>query len=315
MPSRRASSGGRASARTSRHASARGSRGSTSRAPTRHVVQPPVADRASLAVAVAAAELMQQSTLASAARVLPTMPSTRKPSRQSPRASRFLTTASSSPTLAYPTAPQPRTARTARPVSTGNAAGTCFEAADIGVDARHTPAQKSTAHHSTDGRAVTHARHTRARGGLYRADDKYVDDRVVSPPNKTIAKNNVLTNVTLGYVVADEGRVRRVVASAITMFLPRGLPLCAQELERITAAIDFVEQREPRLRRCVGSWGACALLSRRLKDCKPAARTRRVVGMEVRASAGVDERVGHGGDESGRGGGFGQSEARGGSDR
>jgi len=74
--------------------------------------------------------------------------------------------------------------------------------------------------------------------------------------------------------------VRRVVASAISMFLPRVVALCAQHLDRIVAANAFVEHHEPRLRCWVGSLGACAVLSRGLKNRKPGARALCVISMD-----------------------------------
>ena len=127
---------------------------------------------------------------------------------------------------------------------------------------------------------MTDGSRTRARGGLLLSVNKYANERSVPAPTKNIAKNNVLSNDTLEYVATDGPRVRRVVASAISMFLPRVVLLCNQQLDKIVAAIEFVEHREPRLRCCVGSWGACALLSRGLKNRKPGARARSVILMD-----------------------------------
>jgi len=266
-----------------------------------------VAELSSLGAALAAAEMMQQSSFALATRVPPPTPSAGGSSRPSSSAPGSPTTTPSAAPVRSPAASRPRAALGTAPAPS-TAVPVVPPAGPVARAHGRPRAPASTTGLVVDGHLVTDGRHTRARGGLFLAVDKYANERSVPPPKKTIAKNNVLANDTLGYVATDGPRVRRVVASAISMFLPRVVPLCAQQLDRIVAAIEFVEHREPRLRCCVGSWGACALLSRGLKNRKPGARARRVIAMEDGAH-GADAELVEGSGGSGGSPGAGQDAA------
>lgn len=78
---------------------------------------------------------------------------------------------------------------------------------------------------------------------------------------KTIAKINVYNSV-LGIHEADRPALTVLVAGAMR-YLP-GKTFCNHSGAQITAAVSHLEGGEPRLAVCIGSWGACALLSRSL---------------------------------------------------
>jgi len=245
----------------------------------RGVGETTVAESSSLGAALAAAEVMQQSSFALATRAPPPMPSAGGSSRLSSGAPGSPTTTPSEAPVRSPAASRPQEALGTAPAPSA-AVPVVPPAAPAAREHGRPRTPASTTGLVADGLLLTAGRRTRARGGLFLAVNKYAHERSVPPPTKTIAKNDVLSNDTLGYVTTDGPRVRRVVGSAMSMFLPRVVPLCAQQLDRIVAAIEFVERREPRLRCCIGSWGACALFSRGLKNRKPGTRARRVIVMD-----------------------------------
>ena len=107
-------------------------------------------------------------------------------------------------------------------------------------------------------------RHTSGRGGLFLGGD-----RPLPPPTDTIQKINVYKDDNLKLTEGDCRRLRRRLAFAISKILGSVAPFCTHPEDRLRAAVEYLEDCVPRLALCESSWGACAVLSRGLRDRKP----------------------------------------------
>jgi len=79
----------------------------------------------------------------------------------------------------------------------------------------------------------------------------------------TMAKDSLL-----GYTIQDRPRLLEAARRAMRENLKLGNSFTRQTVESQERAIKALEAAEPPLTRCIGSWGACSLLSRALANSK-----------------------------------------------
>lgn len=120
--------------------------------------------------------------------------------------------------------------------------------------------------------APARRRYTTGRGELVLGDERQEE-----PPCATIAKISIFKNDLLGMTRTNQRRLRPLIAFAIDNILESEDPFCLQDAGKLRRAVQYLEEREPRLAVCKASWGACALLSRSLgyRKAVPGRRRRR----------------------------------------
>jgi len=112
--------------------------------------------------------------------------------------------------------------------------------------------------------ALSARRHLNGRGGLHLGGN-----RQLLPPTQTILKLNVFKDERLGLTDADRRCLRTRVAFAIDKILKSTGPFCSHPGEKLRIAVGYLEDCVPRLAVCDSSWGACAVLSRSLRNRQP----------------------------------------------
>ena len=139
-------------------------------------------------------------------------------------------------------------------------------------------------------------RRTNGRGGLFMEGD-----RSVAPPKGVIAKINVSAEdgSGLGLDKGDQQRLKKAVAFAIKHILGGVETFCDHEEAKLRSAVEFIEEREPRLSVCESGSGACALLSRALDNRRPRKRQGGVApaagAVQAAAAVGAGDGAGTGG--------------------
>ena len=90
--------------------------------------------------------------------------------------------------------------------------------------------------------------------------------RTLAAPPPPINKMPVYGSSAVGIPPDRERFVRSVVRAAIKEYFTSCHTWGYQARQDIEQAVSYVELHEPRLRACVRSWGACALLSRAINN-------------------------------------------------
>jgi len=108
-------------------------------------------------------------------------------------------------------------------------------------------------------------RRTSGRGGFFLPG---AAPRSESAPSGPIMKITVAKNGLLGYTIQDRPRLLAAARRAMREHLKLGKSFTRQTAESQERAIKELEAAEPPLTRCIGSWGACSLLSRALANSK-----------------------------------------------
>jgi len=127
------------------------------------------------------------------------------------------------------------------------------------------------------------------------------DNRSVPPPNGVVAKINefVEDGGGPGLYKGDQQRLMKADSFAIKHILGGVKSFCDHEEAKLRSAVEFMEEREPRLSVCESGWGECALLSRALDKLRPRKRlggvTSAAGAMQAAAAVGAGDGAGTGG--------------------
>lgn len=152
-------------------------------------------------------------------------------------------------------------------------------------------------------------RRTCGRGGVFLPSS--AAGRTVPAPGRVIGKLRVVGAAGLGYGPADRLRLLAAARRAAARFLAPGATLTRQPPGALERAIVALEGEEVGLRVCVGSWGACALLSKHLSNRTPRDTVVGGPAGVVGVSGGCCPRAGsrtEGGSSGGQRGGCGRGE-------